>query len=67
MILTECNICRWTYKMGTGGALAIQPSMFTAINGFSNRFWGWGNEDDNMYTRFGKFSVFLKTMFIYDL
>jgi hypothetical protein len=22
-----------------------------AVNGFSNRFWGWGGEDDDLYDR----------------
>ena len=24
---------------------------FKKVNGYSNKFWGWGNEDDDMYNR----------------
>lgn len=31
-----------------GGVLAIRMNHFYAVNGFSNEFWGWGGEDDDM-------------------
>jgi GT2 family glycosyltransferase len=34
-----------------GGVLAITPEHFQAANGFSNRFFGWGGEDDDFYAR----------------
>ena len=33
------------------GIAAIKPSQFERANGFSNRFYGWGGEDDDMYRR----------------
>ena len=36
-----------------GGALALRPPHMTLVNGFSNTFWGWGGEDDDMYNRYG--------------
>ena len=35
----------------TGGVLVIRPELFRAVNGFSNRFWGWGHEDNELYLR----------------
>ena len=34
-----------------GGAVAISWDHFVQFNGFSNRFWGWGGEDDDLYLR----------------
>ena len=32
-------------------AIAFKSSDFKAINGFSNNYWGWGLEDDDMFIR----------------
>lgn len=34
-----------------GGVVAFNQEDFEAINGFPNTFWGWGGEDDEMYSR----------------
>lgn len=34
-----------------GGVVAFNKADFEAINGFPNTFWGWGGEDDEMYSR----------------
>lgn len=34
-----------------GGVSAMSRAHFEAVNGFSNVFWGWGGEDDDMAAR----------------
>lgn len=34
-----------------GGVVAFSREDFEKINGFPNTFWGWGGEDDEMYSR----------------
>ena len=29
----------------------MSAAHFRRVNGFSNQFWGWGGEDDDMSTR----------------
>ncbi|XP_047737387.1 beta-1,4-N-acetylgalactosaminyltransferase bre-4-like [Hyalella azteca] len=42
---------RLPYKNIFGGACAISVEQFRQVNGFSNKFWGWGGEDDDMANR----------------
>ena len=37
------------YKTIFGGAAAMRAEQFKLVNGFSNQFWGWGAEDDDMF------------------
>ena len=39
------------YRELVGGGLAISGSQFRSVNGFSNQFYGWGGEDDELYQR----------------
>ena len=34
-----------------GGVSALSKKHFKQVNGFSNQFWGWGGEDDDMSQR----------------
>ncbi|KAK4288343.1 hypothetical protein Pmani_038622 [Petrolisthes manimaculis] len=34
-----------------GGVSAMTVDQFRVVNGFSNKFWGWGGEDDDMSNR----------------
>ena len=42
------------YKDIFGGVVAISTKVFKELNGFSNLFWGWGGEDDDMAVRIKK-------------
>ena len=42
---------RIPYTWIFGGAIALRPRVFRAVNGFSNRYFGWGGEDDDMSLR----------------
>lgn len=39
------------YKEIVGGVLAISMDDFRAVNGYSNQYWAWGGEDDDMGKR----------------
>lgn len=42
---------RLPYSTIFGGVGAFTKDHFERINGFSNLFWGWGGEDDDLYAR----------------
>ena len=42
---------RVIYSQATGGVMSVPAHLFRKLNGFSLRFWGWGNEDDDMASR----------------
>ncbi|WKY12170.1 hypothetical protein Q1695_003614 [Nippostrongylus brasiliensis] len=39
------------YENMFGTSSALTDEQFREVNGFSNRYWGWGGEDDDMFTR----------------
>ncbi|GCB68175.1 beta-1,4-galactosyltransferase 7 isoform X2 [Scyliorhinus torazame] len=39
------------YSSYVGGILLLTKQHFELCNGMSNRFWGWGREDDEFYRR----------------
>ena len=34
-----------------GGVLSVHATAFRSVNGFPNRYWGWGGEDDELRRR----------------
>ncbi|XP_054267828.1 beta-1,4-N-acetylgalactosaminyltransferase bre-4-like [Macrosteles quadrilineatus] len=51
----SANIDVFDYKIPYdwifGGAVAILKQQFVSVNGFSNKFFGWGGEDDDFFNR----------------
>lgn len=39
------------YERYFGGVNVFSKEMFESINGYSNEYWGWGAEDDDMLNR----------------
>lgn len=42
------------YESYFGGVTSVDCENFEAVNGFSNEYWGWGAEDDDLRVRFRK-------------
>ncbi|GFR71186.1 beta-1,4-galactosyltransferase 7 [Elysia marginata] len=42
------------YKTFVGGILLLQSKDFVKLNGLSNKYWGWGREDDEFFVRIKK-------------
>lgn len=42
---------RYHYLTFIGGILLIKREHFVQVNGMSNKYWGWGLEDDEFYVR----------------
>ncbi|XP_068736891.1 beta-1,4-galactosyltransferase 4-like [Montipora capricornis] len=42
------------YKTLFGGVEGFWAEHYSQVNGFPNRFWGWGGEDDDLYIRITK-------------
>ncbi|CAH8856377.1 unnamed protein product [Trichobilharzia szidati] len=49
------GVSSWNYKLPyktlIGGVLKISTQHFLAVNGYSNSYWGWGAEDDDLERR----------------
>ena len=42
---------RYDYPTFIGGIMLLKNTDFTLVNGMSNKYWGWGLEDDEFYRR----------------
>lgn len=42
---------RYHYSTFVGGILLMRHEVFAKLNGLSNKYWGWGLEDDEFYVR----------------
>lgn len=48
------------YKGFFGGVSAMSKEHFKHVNGYSNSFWGWGAEDDDMANRIKRNNLFVR-------
>ena len=44
-------VYRLAYEELVGGVLNMRTEHFQRVNGYSNLYWGWGAEDDDMAYR----------------
>lgn len=42
---------KYHYETFVGGILLVRCEHFKQVNGMSNKYWGWGLEDDEFYVR----------------
>lgn len=42
---------KYHYQTFVGGVLLVKREHFQQMNGMSNKYWGWGLEDDEFYVR----------------
>lgn len=42
---------RYHYEKFIGGILLLTKENFEAVDGLSNKYWGWGMEDDELFVR----------------
>nr|CAD7445378.1 unnamed protein product [Timema bartmani]CAD7459691.1 unnamed protein product [Timema tahoe] len=48
---------RYHYPTFVGGILLVKREHFEKVNGMSNKYWGWGLEDDEFYVRLKEASL----------
>ena len=51
------NIEKETFDTYFGGVTMFPVEIFEKINGYSNKYWGWGYEDDDLLLRCKKFEI----------
>ena len=56
-VLYSLYIHRLYYHTNFGGVCALSNADIKVVNGFSNKYYGWGGEDDDMFLRYCSCSV----------
>lgn len=53
------------YQFCLGGVFTMLPETFMSVNGFSNRYFGWGFEDNDFMRRFLKKDIEVSRLYFY--
>ena len=51
---------KYDYPTFIGGILLISRASFKKVNGMSNKYWGWGLEDDEFYVRMRRGNIMVE-------
>jgi len=58
-------LSRLMYDGLFGGIEAFSTAHFILVNGFSNKFFGWGGEDDDLFERYAASDEHLRQVYIH--
>uniref|UniRef100_A0A674PJ91 Galactosyltransferase C-terminal domain-containing protein n=1 Tax=Takifugu rubripes TaxID=31033 RepID=A0A674PJ91_TAKRU len=50
-VFNRAKLMNLPYNTIFGGVSSFSKQQFLTVNGYSNTYWGWGGEDDDMYKR----------------
>jgi hypothetical protein len=53
-------IHQYDYPTFIGGILLISRAQYSQVDGMSNKYWGWGLEDDEFFVRYRYAIIFGK-------
>ena len=51
---------KYDYPTFIGGILLISRTSYKKVNGMSNKYWGWGLEDDEFYVRMRRGNIMVE-------
>ena len=51
---------KYDYPTFIGGILLITRKMYTKLDGMSNKYWGWGLEDDEFFVRMRQANIVIE-------
>ena len=60
-VSSDSNFSRIVFDEYFGGVTLFPTKLFDAINGYSNEYWGWGYEDNDLLHRCKLFNIELDT------